>query len=480
MFFLILRSLIISSIAVIMGSFLSTYLSWVEKKYKIFIILIFCCLFPSLAIGYEYKIITNYLIQYPMLITLLYCIIMICRLAVPASLILYFIPQSVSLEGIHCFKLLRSSQPSFTYYRKFIHFGIQGLFRPYCVTFSLVFLMAFSEFEIASILDIKHWTVNMFDSFAGGLPTIEVMKLCWLPLGIEILTIIILISFIGSDRIFPESPDSLSGYALYKQSQKRNVSSFFPGKYIFIIAVILLVLFLPVVLILRGAVSGIVILFREFWMFDEIISSILFALAGAFGAFMLAIFIHRTGSDKKYLFLKLLLIPGLLGGVPLALSILWVFQNTALHFVYNTPLPLLIGLILLFLPYAFILTLLLHFFIPGESIYIATLTGNIRAGKQSSLKLLWVLKYSKRFWLFFLLFCWAYFDLTLSTILAPSTMTTITTRLYNIIHYGESEKLSATVLITILIPLVLIGVLCLIVKFNRLPNYKTIGRNLNS
>jgi ABC-type Fe3+ transport system permease subunit len=42
-----------------------------------------------------------------------------------------------------------------------------------------------------------------------------------------------------------------------------------------------------------------------------------------------------------------------------------------------------------------------------------------------------------------LLFVWAYWDLTASSILAPIGMTPVTVRLYNLMHYGQIAALSA-------------------------------------
>ena len=50
---------------------------------------------------------------------------------------------------------------------------------------------------------------------------------------------------------------------------------------------------------------------------------------------------------------------------------------------------------------------------------------------------------SGKFWAMVLLFIWAYWDLTASSILAPIGMTPVTVRLYNLMHYGQIAALSA-------------------------------------
>jgi ABC-type Fe3+ transport system permease subunit len=69
--------------------------------------------------------------------------------------------------------------------------------------------------------------------------------------------------------------------------------------------------------------------------------------------------------------------------------------------------------------------------------------------------LLWHLERRKHFWAVALLFCWAYYDLTASSLLAPANMPTAMARLYNFTHYGHSGGLSALILVTVLAPIAL-------------------------
>jgi len=65
-------------------------------------------------------------------------------------------------------------------------------------------------------------------------------------------------------------------------------------------------------------------------------------------------------------------------------------------------------------------------------------------------ELLWRLHYRRQFWLFGLLFLLAYFDVTVSSILAPTGLPSVTSRLYNFMHYGRSAVLSAMLCCTML------------------------------
>jgi len=202
-------------------------------------------------------------------------------------------------------------------------------------------------------------------------------------------------------------------------------------------------------------------------MLKEIINSAIFAAAGGGLAWVLAFQLAKFYDPETKYGKKLLmwvLVPGLLGALPLGLLVLRTFQASGWHILYDTPIPLILGLALFLLPYTFIVLLLLKTIIPGESVHLAKITAsNVKVQRQGR-DLLWQLVYRGRFWLFFLILSRGFFDLTLAGILAPSGMPTITTRLYNLMHYGESEKLSATVLLTIVLPLILVVFLRFFVK----------------
>lgn len=102
---------------------------------------------------------------------------------------------------------------------------------------------------------------------------------------------------------------------------------------------------------------------------------------------------------------------------------------------YNTPLPLFVTLTLILLPFALLLRLLRRLTRPGAALHLA--------GLVSDRRLRWQLDGRKTYWAGFLLFCWAYFDLTAAALLAPPGMTTVAVRVFNLMHYGRTPALSA-------------------------------------
>ena len=141
-------------------------------------------------------------------------------------------------------------------------------------------------------------------------------------------------------------------------------------------------------------------------------------------------------------------IPGLLGSLIVALLVLALFQTPPLRPLYDTPLPLLLALTIVLLPLALLLDALLHIRHNSPMRHIARQLGSRR--------LLWELETQPRLAAFGLLFCWAYFDFTASSILAPIGLTPVFVRLHNLAHYGQTAVLSAMMLAAFLAPAVLL------------------------
>ena len=66
------------------------------------------------------------------------------------------------------------------------------------------------------------------------------------------------------------------------------------------------------------------------------------------------------------------------------------------------------------------------------------------------------MSYAKYLAAFALLFCWAYFDFTASSILAPIGLTAVFVRLHNLAHYGQTAVLSAMMLAAFATPAALL------------------------
>ena len=125
-----------------------------------------------------------------------------------------------------------------------------------------------------------------------------------------------------------------------------------------------------------------------------------------------------------------------------------LFQTPLLRAAYDTPLPLLLALTIILLPLALILRALLAMRRMSPMRHIAR--------QLASRRLAWDLDSQPRLAAFGLLFCWAYFDFTAASILAPIGMTPVFVRLHNLAHYGQTAVLSAMMLAAFATPAVLL------------------------
>jgi ABC-type Fe3+ transport system permease subunit len=205
------------------------------------------------------------------------------------------------------------------------------------------------------------------------------------------------------------------------------------------------VLAIPAVMLLWGTISGFGLLVENFVLSREILVSLLFA-SGASVIVGLAAF--RLGAAARgrsigSIFCKVFLVAavfaGLLGPLVLSLTVLAAVQLPGLISLRDTPAPLVFTLGLVLLPMALVLKRMLDLTPHRNALHLVTLMDKSRAVRELN----WKLSTSGKFWVMVLLFVWAYWDLTASSILAPIGMTPVTVRLYNLMHYGQIAALSA-------------------------------------
>ncbi len=407
------------------------------------VLLLTTYLTPVILVGYAYSNFSLSLVHYPALNELLYDLLLLMKLIPVSALILYFAPSPISQEALHCRRLGRRKTGS-------LSFWVHGPARSWTIAFGLVFLFAFSEFEMASLLYIRSWTVSLFDAQTGGLSLHQSLRFASVPILCEallLLAVMVMLLHSKSFRAAPPTREQLLG---------RN-SRILVWAYLATGAAA--VTFVPAVVVLRGTMEGLRILFENFVLGRDIAASVLFAFGSAVCAYLAAGLISGTARERgtnigHVLSVFSVSVPGLLGALILSLLVLFVFQLPGLRAGYDTPLPLLIALTLLLLPFAVVLRILLHLSRPGEAFYSASLLEESPSSsvRQAAKRLLWQMKTRGQFWIAFLLFCWAYFDLTASSILAPSGMVPVSVRLYNIMHYGQPPVLSAMVCAASCIP----------------------------
>ncbi len=413
----LVRAAFIGGAAVALSGWLAHSLAGLRGRARViaWALLLAPFLTPSLLISYAFSRIALALIVAPWSHQALYVAVLLLKLVPVATLIRWLVPPPLSAEARHCHRTLAA--PSLF---ENVMFRFRGAGPGPWFAGGIIFLLAFADFELASLWSVKTWTVALFDAQAGGLNFRESLRLAAWPLGIQLAALTLLLS---RGRRMPPMPNAGANKVSH-------------AIFIYLAVVAFLVCALPLLIVAVQAAAGFRAVLENFVLGNEIAFSVLFALGAATLASALA---GRRSFPG---------IPGLLGSLMVALLVLALFQTPLLRPLYDTPVPLLLALTILLLPLALLLRALLHLRRTSPMRHIAR--------QLSSRKLTWDLEHQPRLTAFGLLFYWAYFDFTASSILAPTGMTPVFVRLHNLAHYGRTAVLSAMMLAAFATPAALL------------------------
>lgn len=451
----LLRGASVAFLSVLLAFPLSSFLRSVSGRFKSFwwLLLVLPYLTPSLLTGYGYTALFLPLMRYPILTEICYTFLLLIKLAPVATLVLYLYPSAVSPEGVHCYSILRSSKRACFLPATFL-FVVRSRLGAVAVAFAVVFLLSFSEFELASLLGAAGWTVKLFDAQTGGFTLAASIQMSLLPLLCEALLLVFTLIL-----LYREMGRGNSSF----RAQVNVVDCRFIWAALYLFASSALVTAFPLFVVVSNSVRGFGVLMQNFPILKEIGASALLAVTATFLSYVIAGWLSSgalSGRMRRRLLILALSLcaPGLLGALLLSLFILYVFQMPGLSGAYDTPIPLLLCLLLILLPFAVLLRLLLHSAGQGSAIHAASLMrlSPVRFCRLRAARLVRKIRNRGWLWLVFLLFCIAYFDMTASSVLAPSSMTLVSARLYNLMHYGRSAVLSAMVFVTFLVPFVFV------------------------
>ena len=375
---------------------------------------------PALLVSYAYSHLALRLIAVPGGGTALYFTALALKFTPLAVLVLHFVPPALAEEGAHCHALLARS-----WWQGWL-FRIRGAGRTPWIAGGLVFLIAFTDFELASLWSVKTWTVALFDAQTGGLALGESLRLAALPLGIEVAALALLLR--RSDAL----PSISTGWKTPAPAARRALL-------IHLAFAALAACALPLLIVAAQAVGGFRSIAENFVLGRDLATSLAFAIGASICAWPLAAWIARRRGVAL-----LLCVPGLLGALLLALFVLTAFQLPLLHAAYDTPVPLLLALTLLLVPLAVPLCWLLDTGRRDAALHLAHMAG--------AREVIWKLDTRRRWLAAFLLFYWAWLDFTAGSILSPIGLTPVFARLHNLAHYGQTAVLSAMMLAAFAVP----------------------------
>lgn len=430
------RSLAIAVLAVAIALPLARLLGDTRGRARtlVWALLLAPLLTPALLVSYAYSQLALRLMAATGATGGLYFAALTLKLVPVAVLILHFVPPAMSPEAIRCHALL--ARPRWERWS----FRLRGAGRAPWMAGGLVFLFAFTDFELASLWSLKTWTVALFDAQVGGLALGDSLRLAALPLGIELAVL----AFILRAPVLSEA--RAGGGKAPGRIAHSALLAYLGGA-------ALLACVWPLACVTAQAAAGFRAVAENFVLANDLAASLGFAAAAAVGAWTFcrgaaasSSFVRQAGrlpdnrrrDVRATVLATVLAAPGLLGALLLSLALLAAFQLPLLHPAYDTPLPLLVALTLLLLPFALPLRWLLDAARRDPALHLARLAG--------STALVWQLDTRRRWLAAFLLFCWAYFDFTAGSILAPLGLTPVFVRLHNLAHYGQTAVLSAMLL----------------------------------
>ena len=416
----LIKSLIIGAAATWAAQLLTFQINYLKAKQKVlFIILVLLPLtLPPLLPAYSYSAFSFNFQTQAFYNEILYCLIIAFKVIPIGVILLLLIPTSTSKSATFCEQLLTQNIFSKIYQKSHL-----------LAVFFLVSLFAFHDYEIASLMRIKHWTVVLFNAHAGGL----VMNLNG-SFRMILLPLITSMALTISSFYFLKKCNGTKSYT----SRKNHAS-------LFIVAFSLIcLLIIPLITISSNSLNGFKDILSGNWMQAEIVNSLALTSVTTICCLMISFGVLQF---KKTLLLSTF--PGLFGSLILGLLFISLFNLPGLNSVKQTVIPLCLALITYGLPFSILICIALKNFIPAQRTAITLLN------KKSQRIIKWDTIHLSSILATLPLFCFLWFDLTLSSMLAPASVTTLFPRLYNLMHYSENEKLSATVILTTLIPFVI-------------------------
>ena len=445
------RATVIAGVAVCLARPLASLLTSqasTQRRRLAWVLLLTPFLTPSLLIGYAYISFATPLVKWPVLHESLYVLLVLMKLAPIAALVVCFAPPPAMTDSaVHCRRLLRTASPAWP-------FWIRGRGRVAIAAFGVVFLLAFGEFEIASLLELRiglrqnigTWTVWIYDLQTGGTQLATTLRYALVPAACELLvTGLVLVLLLNQRNKVPGLPVDPP-----RQSCLRRRLG-----WCYLVAAVVVVSMVPAASVLRWGVQSWQVVAFNPDTYAEIGNSLLFGAAGAIVAYFIAwrlLAMTRAGLTIAAC------LPGLLGSLVLGLAVLALFQLPLLNRAYDTPLPLVVALAVLLLPVATVLMLVLRPARRGSSDHAVDMLGQTRSRSMASAarQLAWETRGRLRFWIVFIVFYFGYLDLSATALLAPTSMPAVTVRMYNQMHFGRTCALSALLCAAVAAPAIIL------------------------
>lgn len=420
---------------------------------------------PGFLAGYTYSNITLSLVRYPICNELFYDLLLVLQLTPLGTLVLICAPP-VPLDpvAIHCGRLAGRHRLQRLPGTGTFAFFLRGPLRNHLPALGVMSLLAFHEFEIASLFRVivgqrtvpVSWAIAIFEAAAlrglGMDNPQDLLSRCWLPLGCSVLLLSPLLLFLGrsgSQRIstIPEPhprPTTTIRYLSF-------------GWMLLALSVMTIV---PLASLCVDSGSEILAYFRDgrrlSRLLGEIVSSLGIALAASLLAALVATILLRRGRSVT---LGIASLPGLLGNLSLGLLLTYLLLLPVLRPAYKTAGTLLLGESLWLLPRSALLLLLLavtRIQPRDHATRLLRRSPNVNQ-RRAGWQIAWELRHRGIAIMLALLCWWSYLELTLNELLAPTEFLSITHNVYQQMHFGRTGALSGMTLLIVIIPILLVA-----------------------
>ena len=471
----VVRSLVVATIALPASSLMARgfrQATWPAKRKRLLTLLAIAPLFvPNLLTGFTYRMTAARLVHSKLGTECLYGLLLLASVVSLQFVIREILPTTpYTPESLHSWRLLKQShlQPydsdriniksAFRWWSEWGRMQILGPHRSSTICWISGALFCFQEFETAALLQIdRHpiaFTVWLFDAHALNEPLSHSLQFVVRSLLMQSGLLLPALFLITNKSVRP-----------YSQAHLLNVTAGSRGaisRPLIAIAIccvsIGLVLVWPSASHLTDAVRGLKSLVLQGSLpgrGQQILGSTAVAATAAVLAMNIAA--RLRGGRHRWLILAAV-VPGLCGSLVLSLGLLALFQQSALRPAYDTYVPMVTAQTLLMLPRAVVLHFVLEITAGPSSRHTAQLlTGGTPRQTRAAGNLLWHLARRRHLLAVAVLTHWSFWDVTTAAMLRPVHFEPIVARLYNEMHWGRTETLTAITALALLIPLIVFG-----------------------
>ncbi|MDB5389049.1 MAG: hypothetical protein JWM11_4695 [Planctomycetaceae bacterium] len=419
-------------------------------------------LFPELLTGYAYSQMTRLLITDAWTREFWFDLLLFFRI-VPVGTGLWYCspPSPLSREAIHVRVLaIRPEVSSIRRIGILCWYQLQGPARMTLFAGAGLFLVIFQEFELASLLAVRSWTVWLFDAQVEGLPQWDSLKYVVLP---ALCTWLICGSLpwwvVGQHRESAELTSRPSPMSARVQA----------SLWLYLVLACALIAIYPFCLMGLETAQGLSALVYNWVHLRGLMEGILIAgglaLIAAVVSDLAAEVLVAQFPPRGWKRIALVGVScGLAGPLAIGLTLLSLFQQPGLISWRETTIPALCGLVVWLLPRAVVLQGIRRTLRSPIAEHAATLLSAAPDFQRqiAARRVQWLIRDRGQFAARVVLFHWAYWELTIPSLLNPAGLISAPVRLYIDAHFARNAILTAKACIMLLAPvLVLLSCWCL-------------------